>query len=77
MKILERISNIENRLYSLETIFGNLKRSKSLIKSEDDKKVKEGFRWLQKESDYIDNISSASIKLNENGIILLKSLNKI
>ena len=42
-----------------------------------DEEVKEGFRWLKKESDYIENISSASIKLNENGISLLKSLNKI
>jgi len=31
-----------------------------------DEEVKEGFRWLKKESNYIDNISSASIKPNEN-----------
>jgi len=42
-----------------------------------DEEVKEGFNWLKKQSNYIENISSSSIKLNDNGIQLLKGLNKI
>ena len=42
-----------------------------------DEEVKEGFSWLKKQSNYIDNISSSSIKLNDQGIQLLKNLNKI
>ena len=42
-----------------------------------DEEVKDGFNWLKKESNFVENISAASIKINENGIKLLKNLNKI
>jgi len=60
--------------YKWQSTFNYLKGKLTNFRDEE---VKEGFRWLKKESDYIENISSASIKLNENGISLLKSLNKI
>jgi len=60
--------------YERQSTFNYLKGKLTNFRDED---VKEGFNWLKKESNYIDNISSASIKLNENGVNLLKSLNKI
>ena len=42
-----------------------------------DEEVRYGFNWLKKNSIYTENISSASIKLSENGINLLKNLAKI
>lgn len=42
-----------------------------------DEEVKEGFNWLKKENKYVDSVSTSSIKLNNNGIKLLKNLNKI
>ncbi len=42
-----------------------------------DEEVKNGFNWLKKESKYVDSVSSSSIKLNNNGLNLLKSLNRI
>lgn len=42
-----------------------------------DEEVKDGFKWLKKESNFVENVSTASIKLNENGIEFLKNLNKI
>ena len=60
--------------YEWQSTFNYLKGKLTNFRDEE---VKEGFRWLKKESEYIENISSASIKLNINGINLLKSLKKI
>ena len=60
--------------YEWQSTFNYLKGKLTNFRDEE---VKEGFNWLKKESNYIDNISSASIKLNENGINLLRRLNKI
>jgi len=60
--------------YKWQTTFNFLKGK---ILNFRDEEVKEGFNWLKKQSNYIDNVSSTSIKVNDNGIQLLKSLNKI
>ena len=63
-----------NGRYKWQTTFNFLKGK---ILNFRDEEVKEGFNWLKKQSNYTENISSSSIKLNDNGIQLLKSLNKI
>jgi len=60
--------------YKWQTTFNFLKGK---IPNFRDEEVKEGFNWLKKESNYVDNISSSSIKINDKGIQLLKNLNKI
>jgi len=60
--------------YKWQTTFNFLKGK---ILNFRDEEVKEGFNWLKKRSNYIDNVSSASIKVNEKGIQFLKSLGKI
>ena len=60
--------------YKWQTTFNFLKGK---ILNFRDEEVKEGFNWLKKRSNYIDNVSSSSIKVNDNGIQLLKSLNKM
>jgi hypothetical protein len=60
--------------FSQQSTFNYLKGKLTNFRDEE---VKEGFRWLQKENEFTENISTASIKLNENAISLLKSLNKI
>ncbi|MFX1296304.1 MAG: hypothetical protein ACFFD2_15815 [Promethearchaeota archaeon] len=60
--------------YKWQTTFNFLKGK---ILNFRDEEVKEGFNWLTKQSNYIENISSSSIKLNDNGIQLLNRLNKI
>ncbi|MFX0073462.1 MAG: hypothetical protein ACFFAO_20480 [Candidatus Hermodarchaeota archaeon] len=42
-----------------------------------DEEIKRGFNWLKKNENYVESISSTSIKLNQDGINLLTSLNKI
>ncbi|MHA1764310.1 MAG: hypothetical protein ACTSYC_11245, partial [Promethearchaeota archaeon] len=42
-----------------------------------DEEVKKGFKWLENEKKFVDKVSSSSIKLNDEGINLLKKLNKI
>jgi len=42
-----------------------------------DEEVKTAFKWLKTYSKFTDNIAKTSIKLNENGINLLKKLNII
>ena len=42
-----------------------------------DEEVKEGFKWLKEKEEFVDDISTVSIKLNNEGITLLKNLNKI
>jgi hypothetical protein len=42
-----------------------------------DEEVKRGFKWLKSREEYADEISSASIKINDEGIELLKNLGKI
>ena len=60
--------------YKWQSTFNYLKGKLTNFRDEE---VKEGFRWLQKGSDYTDNISTTSIKLNEKGLSLLKMINKI
>ncbi|MFX1503910.1 MAG: hypothetical protein ACFFDH_23310 [Promethearchaeota archaeon] len=60
--------------YKWQTTFNYLKGK---ILNYRDEEVKEGFNWLKNQSNYIDSVSSSSIKLNDNGIKLLESVNKI
>ena len=47
------------------------------ITSYRDEEVKNGINWLKKHKNYVEEISTTSIKMNDSGINLLKSLNKI
>jgi Cdc6-like AAA superfamily ATPase len=60
--------------YKWQTTFNYLKGKLLNFRDEE---VKEGFNWLKKFSEYTENISSTSIKLNDNGIELLNNLKKI
>ncbi|MFW9830036.1 MAG: ATP-binding protein [Candidatus Thorarchaeota archaeon] len=60
--------------YKWQTTFNFLKGKLLNFRDEE---VKEGFNWLKRNSKYTDNVSSTSIKVNDNGIEFLRSLNKI
>lgn len=60
--------------YEKQTTYTYLKGK---ITSFRDEEVKNGFNWLKKQQNYVDEISDVSIKINETGIYLLRNLNKI
>ena len=60
--------------YEKQTTYNYLKGK---ITSFRDEEVKNGFNWLKKQQNYVDEISDVSIKINEKGIHLLRNLNKI
>ena len=60
--------------YKWQTTFNFLKGK---ILNYRDEEVKDAFYWLKNNSNYTDNISSTSIKLNGIGISFLESLNMV